>query len=288
MSRHTRRLAPSSFAYIRRASTPTIARQRVSSCTLVASHATACLIARRCSLDTRPQWPANSIAVAVTRDAGRATRRNTSSATPVALYCLLYSFAAPTPFALSPFTVAVPRSIARLETPAKIRRATTTHAGIQIAYQNFRSWDPRRTAAEVRRLVCKVTWRELAKSCENRKEENGRADGSREFRMEEVMVDGKGGRCSSEDTSTHSRSRGMNGGRGWGGRRFYFRRRARTRFPVLTNGEYESPFCELKARLHFPLAKSVTRICGKCNIANDSCRFVSNRCTVEWHDERYF
>lgn len=65
---------------------------------------------RRCSLDTRPQWPASPIAAAVTRDIGWATRHNTSSATPVALYYRRVSLCAPTPCALSPFTacIAVP------------------------------------------------------------------------------------------------------------------------------------------------------------------------------------
>lgn len=76
--------------------------------------------------------------------------------------------------------------------------------------------------------------------------------------MEEVLVDGMGG-GSSEGTSTTFAVGGM--------QILFSPRRARTRFPVLTRGEYESPFCELKARLHFPLAKSVIHICGECNIA---------------------
>lgn len=80
----------------------------------------------------------------------------------------------------------------------------------------------------------------MAKSCGNRKEESGRADGSRELRMEEVMVDGKGGRCAPP------RVRLLWSAVEVGGCRFYFRRRARTRDSrSYTSGEYESPFCKL-------------------------------------------
>lgn len=116
---------------------------------MVASHATARLIARRCSLDTRSQWPASPIAATVTRDVGR-TRHNTQ-APRHRLRCTVC--AAPTPFAL-PLLASYPGARVIARTPGETRENSTrtNSRRIRIAHRNFRSRD--RTTVEVRRLVC--------------------------------------------------------------------------------------------------------------------------------------
>lgn len=246
---------------------------------MVASHATARLIARRCSLDTRSQWPASPIAATVTRDVGRATRHNTQ-APRHRLRCTVC--AAPTPFALSPFAASYPGARVITRTPGETRENSTrtNSRRTRIVHRNFRSRD--RTTVEVRRLVCEVTWRwvsEVMREQEGRERKGETGRGS--WRMEEVLVDGVGGRCSSEGTSTTFAVGGM--------QILFSLRRARTRFPVLTRGEYESPFCELKARLHFPLAKSVIHICGEYRNIAPTIRVDSQiDRRAEWHDERHF
>lgn len=94
MATNTMRLATSSFACMRVKSHDSVAKGILLHL-MVASHATMRLIARRCPLGTRPQWPASPIVAAVTRD----ETQYTSSATPVALYSLRCA----NPFRVIPF-----------------------------------------------------------------------------------------------------------------------------------------------------------------------------------------
>lgn len=200
-----------SFAYILPASSPTIAWQRVAT--------GANPLAPRSHRMQRRAWlrnvvpstlgrsdsPARLPAATVTRNARRDTTRSRC----------IYSFAAVNPFFhFQPGYRAVSGGC-----PRKFdEQQRITPDPNRIPKFPFKG-SPSHGRLKFRRLVCEVTWCGLAKSCGNRKEERWKRERERaegrtgrgSSRMEQVMVDGKGGRCSSEGTSPHSWSRGRKG-----------------------------------------------------------------------------
>ncbi|EFN69317.1 hypothetical protein EAG_01057 [Camponotus floridanus] len=153
--------------------------------------------------DCTTLFPRHSVAVTCqpdcsNRNARRGTHETqyTSSATPVALYSLRCA----NPFRVIPLCHLVSRIPGhRADTWRDPREFDEDQLAPDPnrAHRNFRSRD--RTTVEVRRLVCEVTWRwisEVMREQEGRERKGETGRGS--WRMEEVLVDGVGGRCSSE------------------------------------------------------------------------------------------